>query len=42
MFERLKDLYLNGKLTDSGLEKAAQKGWITTERAEEIKMLKEN
>lgn len=39
MFMRLKSLYLNGKLTDSGLEKAVQKGWITAEQAEEIKNL---
>lgn len=39
MFKRLKNLYLNGKLTDSGIEKAVQKGWITAEQAEEIKNL---
>lgn len=39
MFMRLKNLYLNGRLTDSGLEKAVQKGWITVEQAEEIKNL---
>ncbi len=41
MFMRLKNLYLNGKLTGSGLEKAVSKGWITVEQSEEIKKLKE-
>ncbi len=41
MFERLKGLYLSGKLTDVGLNRAVSKGWITLEQAEEIKNFKE-
>lgn len=37
MFERLKGLYLIGKLSEEGLNKAVIKGWITEEEAEAIK-----
>lgn len=36
MFERLKRLYRNGEITENGLEKAVQKGWITKEQMNEI------
>lgn len=36
MFERLKRLYNEGKLTAEDLEKAVEKGWITEEQKEEI------
>lgn len=41
MYERLKSLYLKGSLTDSGLDRAVQKGWITISQGEEIKSLKD-
>lgn len=31
MFERLKGLFANGKLSEAGLNKAVAKGWITEE-----------
>ena len=37
MFETLKRLYSDGKLTNTGLENAVAKGWITQEQADEIK-----
>lgn len=37
MFERLKGLFVNGKLSEAGLNKAVIKGWITEEEAEAIK-----
>lgn len=36
MYERLKRLYLDGKLTKVQLEKAVDKGWITKEQWKEI------
>ena len=36
MYERLKRLYRNGEINESGLEKAVQKGWITKEQMDEI------
>lgn len=36
MFERLKRLYREGKLTKVQLEKAVEKGWITREQWKEI------
>ena len=36
MYERLKRLYRNGEITESGLEKAVTKGWITKEQMDEI------
>lgn len=36
MFERLKRLYREGKLTKAQLEKAVEKGWITREQWKEI------
>lgn len=40
MFERLKSLYLEGRLNDDGLQSAVQKGWITQEQAVEIRKAK--
>ena len=37
MFETLKRLYDNGKLTDIQINNAVIKGWITQEQADEIK-----
>ena len=37
MYERLKRLYLEGRLTDAQLDKAVLKGWITSEQAQEIR-----
>lgn len=31
MFERLKTLYLTGRITKSGLDNAVKKNWITEE-----------
>jgi len=36
MFERLKKLYTEGKLTAEGVRNAVAKGWITDEQAQEI------
>lgn len=36
MYERLKRLYHNSEITENGLEKAVQKGWITKEQMDEI------
>ena len=36
MFERLKRLYLDCKLTKAQLENAVEKGWITREQWKEI------
>lgn len=38
MFERLKELFANGKISEAGLNRAVVKGWITEEEAEEIKL----
>lgn len=37
MFERLKELFANGKISEAGLNRAVVKGWITEEEAEAIK-----
>lgn len=37
MFERLKALYLAGRLDDAGLDRAVARGWITAEQAEAIR-----
>ena len=37
MFETLKRLYDNGKLTSDGLNNAVAKGWITQAQADEIR-----
>jgi hypothetical protein len=37
VFERLKALYLDGRLSDAGLSNAVTKGWITEEQATEIR-----
>lgn len=37
MYERLERLYLGGRLTDTQLDNAVLKGWITAEQAEEIR-----
>lgn len=36
MFERLKNLYVSGKLSDTGLSNAVIKGWITEDQRQEI------
>lgn len=36
MFNRLKKLYDAGKITEDGLQKAVEKGWITQEEYDEI------
>ena len=36
MFERLKRLYVSGKLTAVGLSNAVIKGWITETQKQEI------
>ncbi len=33
MFERIKKLYKEGRLSESGVYAAAEKGWITNEEA---------
>lgn len=42
MYENLKRMYLEGKLTDEQLEKAVTKGWITEEQFNEIREAKQN
>lgn len=37
MYERLKSLYLDGRLSDAGLDNAVTKGWITEGQAAEIR-----
>ena len=37
MFERLKVLYQENKINDSGLDNAVAKGWIIQTQADEIK-----
>ena len=36
MFERLKNLYLTGRITETGLNNAVKKNWITEEEKETI------
>lgn len=36
MFDRLKKLYDEGRITDEGLQNAVTKGWITQEQMEII------
>lgn len=38
MYERIKSLYLAGRLTDAGLARAVTIGWINTEQMENIKL----
>ena len=40
MVNYLKRLYLEGRLTEAGLEKAVEYGWITTQEAGTIKAAK--
>lgn len=42
MFERLKRLYLEGKLDENGIRKAYEIGWITEEEMNEILSSKED
>lgn len=42
MFETVKRLYLEGKLTDSGVKKAVKKGMITQKECDKILNLKTN
>lgn len=37
MYERLRTMYLDGRLSDAGLDNAVKKRWITTEQAEAIR-----
>ena len=36
MFERLKRLYAEGKINETGINNAVTKGWITQAQADEI------
>ena len=36
MYERVKRLYLAGRLSEAGLENAVEKGWISNEQRTEI------
>nr|WP_325300270.1 XkdX family protein [uncultured Dysosmobacter sp.] len=36
MFNRLKRLYCEGRLTDDALQTAVERGWITDEEKQEI------
>ena len=38
MYERIKCLYLAGRLTDTGLARAVTIGWINAEQMENIKL----
>lgn len=40
MYERLKAMYLDGRLNDAGLNNAVTKGWITQDQADEIRAAK--
>lgn len=40
MFERLKGLYLTGRLDDAGLDNAVTRGWITDQQAADIRAAK--
>ena len=37
MYEKLRDLYLSGRLNDAGLDNAVARGWITQEQADQIR-----
>ncbi len=37
MYDRLRQLYQQGRLTDAGLATAVSRGWITQEQADAIK-----
>lgn len=37
MYERLRALYLDGRLTDGGLAAAVARGWVTQAQADQIK-----
>jgi hypothetical protein len=37
MYDYLRRLYLEGRLSDSGLQNAVAKGWITQEQADQIR-----
>ncbi len=37
MYDRLRSLYLSGRLDDAGLDAAVTRGWITAEQAETIR-----
>lgn len=40
MYDNIKRLYLEGKLSDTGLANAVTKGFVTQEQADEIKAAK--
>lgn len=37
MYERVRVLYFDGRLDDTGLDNAVTKGWITAEQADQIR-----
>ena len=37
MYERLRAMYLDGRLDDAGLDQAVTKGWITEAQADQIR-----
>ena len=37
MYERVKRLYLSGRLSDTGLDNAVEKGWITDGQKTDIR-----
>ncbi len=36
MYEIIKNMYRNGKLTDKGIDAAVQRGWLSQEQADQI------
>lgn len=38
MYDRLRSLYLDGRLDDAGLNNAVSKGWITQAQADQIRV----
>ena len=42
MYETLKRLFLNGKLSADGLRNAVKKGWLTQDEASRITAMKNN
>lgn len=37
MYDRIRNLYLTGQLSDAGLQNAVTKKWITQEQADQIR-----
>lgn len=40
MYEKVKKLYIEGRIDESGLDKAVKYGWITEEQKKEIMALR--